>query len=201
MRNPRRSPAPSFAPDVPAFGRRLHALLMRARRIKCFCGGAKTMLFKGKRDVGDAPTATFQRYAASAASQSGSRRASHAAVRSDGRVPRAFVGSTPSCCAQDASSVLPGAAKRCCSRGKKSPRPLGLRRTAHVRSDAAPPRARALRLPAPAQLPRAQRTCNLAVRRQSMPATPASGLCPKRAIQHPKQKAFGRIRAQHEQFQ
>ena len=29
---------------------------MRARRIKCFCGGAKTLLFKGKREVGNAPT-------------------------------------------------------------------------------------------------------------------------------------------------
>ena len=49
MRNPRHSPAPSFATDVSAVGHRLHALLMRARRIKCFCEGAKTMLFKGKR--------------------------------------------------------------------------------------------------------------------------------------------------------
>ena len=71
---------------------------------------------------------------------------------------------------------------------EKSPRPCGPRRTAHVRRDAAPPRARALRLSAPAQLPSAQRTCNLAVRRQSMPATPASWLCPKRAIQHQNKK-------------
>ena len=67
MRNPRHSPAPSFATDASAFGRRLHALLMRARRIKCFCGGAKTLLFKGKREAGNAPPATFQRDAASAA--------------------------------------------------------------------------------------------------------------------------------------
>ena len=67
MRNPRHSPAPSFATDVSAVARRLHALLMRARRIKCFCEGAKTMLFKGKREAGNAPTATFQRDAAPAA--------------------------------------------------------------------------------------------------------------------------------------
>ena len=40
-----------------------YARLMRARRIKCFAGGGKTLLFKGKR-VGNAPTATLQRDAA-----------------------------------------------------------------------------------------------------------------------------------------
>ena len=53
-------------------------------------------------------------------------------------------------------------------RGKESPRPLGLRRTAHVRSDAAPPRARAPDSPhprpppahsAPAILPSVGRAC------------------------------------------
>ena len=65
---------------------------MHSRCIKCFCEGAKTLLFKGKREVGNAPPATSQRDAAPAA----------------------------------------------------SPRPFRLRRTAHPRSDAAPPRARAL---------------------------------------------------------
>ena len=55
------------ATHLSAAGRRLHALLMHSRCIKCFCEGAKTLLFKGKR-VGNAPTATFQRDAASAAS-------------------------------------------------------------------------------------------------------------------------------------
>ena len=73
-------------------------------------------------------------------------------------------------------------------RGKRAPRPLGLRRTAHVRSDAASAASPRATTNAPAQLPSAQRTCNLAVRRQSMPATPASGLCPKRAIQHQNKK-------------
>ena len=60
--------SPCVATDVCTRVRTLHALLMRARRIKCFCGGAKTMLFKGKREAGNAPPATFQRDAASAAS-------------------------------------------------------------------------------------------------------------------------------------
>ena len=64
VRNPRHSPAPSFATVASAVGRRLYARLMHSRRIKCFCGGAKTMLFKGKREAGNAPTATFQRDAA-----------------------------------------------------------------------------------------------------------------------------------------
>ena len=67
VRNPRHSPAPSFATVASAVGRRLYARLMHSRRIKCFCGGGKTLLFKGKREAGNAPTATFQRDAASAA--------------------------------------------------------------------------------------------------------------------------------------
>ena len=101
---------PCVATDVCTRVRTLYALLMRARRIKSFCEGAKTLLFKGERES----------------------------------------------------------------------RPLGLRRTAHVGRDAAPAASPRATTNAPAQLPGAQRTCNLAVRRQSMPATPASGLCPKR---------------------
>ena len=57
------TPPALAAPDVSAAGRRLHALLMRARRIKCFCEGAKTMLFKGKK-VGLRRTAHVRRDAA-----------------------------------------------------------------------------------------------------------------------------------------
>ena len=67
---------------------------MRARRIKSFCEGAKTMLFKGKR-----PPPVWSK--------------AHSAP--------------PTRCGFS-----------------REPRPCGLRRAAHPRSDAAPPRARAL---------------------------------------------------------
>ena len=41
---------------------------MHSRCIKCFCEGAKTLLFKGKREVGNAPPAHPRSDAASAAS-------------------------------------------------------------------------------------------------------------------------------------
>ena len=100
------------ATDVSAFGRRLHALLMRARRIKSFAGGGK-----------------------------------------------------------------------CCSKGKDRQVTHPQQRSNAMRHRREPARYDS---PHPRPPPGAQRTCNLAVRRQSMPATPASGLCPKRAIQHQK---------------
>ena len=56
---------------------------MHSRCIKCFCEGAKTMLFKGKREAGNAPPATSQRDAAPAASPRPFRLRRTAHVRSD----------------------------------------------------------------------------------------------------------------------
>ena len=119
---------PCVATDVCTRVRTLYALLMRARHIKSFCGGAKTLLFKGEREVGNAPTPPFQRDAASAASQSATTNA-------------------PTSPTQRTAHI-----KSCCPSAE------------HARD----PRKRAM-----------PETCNPA----------------------PKIKAFGRIRAQREQFQ
>ena len=77
--------SPCVATDVCTRGRTLYARLMHSRCIKCFCGGAKTMLFKGKepRPLGLRRTAHVGRDAASAASPRplGLRRTAH--VRRD----------------------------------------------------------------------------------------------------------------------
>ena len=110
---------------VSACGLCLHARLMHSRCIKCFCEGAKTLLFKGKRDVGDAPTATFQRDATPAAHRTSPCVATNVCTRVRTLHALLMRARRIKCFCEGAKTML--------FKGKK----VGLRHTAHVRCDAA----------------------------------------------------------------
>ena len=100
--------------------------MMHSRCIKCFCGGGKTLLFKGKREAGNAPTATFQRDAASAAHRTSPCVATDVCTRVRTLHALLMRARRIKCFCEGAKTML--------FKGKK----VGLRRTAHVRRDAAP---------------------------------------------------------------
>ena len=164
---------PSFATDASAVGRRLHALLMRARRIKCFCGGAKTLLFKGKSEAGNAPPATFQRNAAPAAHRTSPCVATDVCTRVRTLHALLMRARRIKCFCEGAKTML--------FKGERDSRPCGLRRTAHVGRDAASaasPRATTQRT---RSTPRRTAHLNLCVccelhardpRKRAMPETP-----------------------------
>ena len=166
---------------------------MHSRCIKCFCGGGKTLLFKGKREAGNAPTATFQRDAASAAHRTSP------CVATDVCCARSDV-VRPLDARKTHQVFLRGRKNDVVQRGKREP-PVWSK--AH---SARPMRCGFSREPArynhrTRSTPRRTAHLNLCVCCELHARDPRKRAMPETYNPAPKIKAFGRIRAPREQFQ
>ena len=184
MRNPRRSPARGSS-DVarPLDARKTHQVFLR---------GAKTLLFKGEREAGNAPTATSQRDAAPAAHRTSPCVATDVCTRVRTLHALLMRARRIKCFCEGAKTLL--------FKGKKAP---PSRSKAH---SARPTRCGFSREPArydsthPFNSPAHSAPKILLSVGRACPRPPQAGYARNARIA-PKQKAFGRIRAPREQFQ